>query len=234
MRMDDLLDKVGIKKEYVQIIWEEGNPVEVLRSVSKREEVDLLILGAMQHEALFRYYIGSVARKISRKPPCSLLLVTHPSKNESGLDSVVINGIDHPKTKTSIETALTFANQFDVHDVSIVEEVSSKKVKTKIDDDQSVEKAFKEKEVVQSVEDKRIEEIIEHIQNRGRAKIETKCVFGKAGYSISHFAEVKKADLLVVNSPDEKLGFLDKFFPHDLEYILSDLPCDLMIVEKND
>jgi nucleotide-binding universal stress UspA family protein len=233
-KMDNLLDKVEIQKEYVQILWEEGSPVEVLCSVSKRENIDLLILGALQNEAMLSYYIGSVARKISRKPPCTLLLVTHPNKRESNLSSVVVNGLDHAKTGKTIETALSFANQFDVNNVMIVEEVAKQKVKTKIDDDETLAKAKEEKEKVQSAEDKRIQEIINHITNRGRAKIETKCVFGKVGYSIGHFAEVKKADLLVMNSPDKKLGFLDKFFPHDLEYILSDMPCDLMIVEKND
>lgn len=234
LQMDGLLDRVGIKKELVQIIWELGNPVDVLCRVSKREHIDLLILGAMQNEAMLRYYIGSVARKISRKPPCTLLLVTHPSKSESSLNSVVVNGINHLKTGKTIETALAFANQFDVREVLVVEEVSNKKVKTKIDDDKTLEIAAAEKLKVQSEEDRRIQEIMDHITNKGRAKIETKCVFGKAGYTIGHFAEVKKSDLLVMNSPDKTLGFLDKFFPHDLEYILSDLPCDLMIVEKND
>ena len=233
-QLDELLVRVNIKKEFVQIIWEEGKPVDVLCRVSKREKIDLLILGAMQNEAMFRYYMGSVARKISRKPPCTLLLVTHPSKNESSLNSVVVNGINHAKTDKTIETALAFVNQFDVGNVMIVEEVSNKKVKTKIDDDESLKKAAAEKERVQSEEEKRVHEIINHTTTKGRAKIETKCVFGKLGYSIGHFAEIKKSDLLVMNSPDKKLGLLDKFFPHDLEYILSDLPCDLMIVERND
>ncbi len=232
--MNELLQKVALKKELVEIIWEEGNPVDVLYSVSKREKIDILILGAMQNEAMLRYYIGSVARKISRKPPCTILLVTHPSKNETGLSSVVVNGINHPKTGNSIETALSFANQFDVSDIVIVEEVPKKQVKTKIDDDKSLIKAAEEKERVRSQEELRIQNIIEKIENKGRAHIQTKCVFGKLGYSIGHFAEVKKTDLLIMNSPDKKLGFFDRFFPHDLEYILSDMPCDLMIVENND
>ena len=60
-----------------------------------------------------------------------------------------------------------------------------------------------------------------------------RCVFGKKGYSISHYAEVKKASLLVMNSQDNRLGILDRFFTHDLEFVLSDMPCDLMIVHPN-
>ena len=72
------------------------------------------------------------------------------------------------------------------------------------------------------------------LQMKGSAKISMKCVFGKEGYSIGHFAEIWGADLLVMNSPDKKLGFLDRFFPHDLEYVLSDMPCDLMIVHPKE
>ena len=54
-------------------------------------------------------------------------------------------------------------------------------------------------------------------------------IFGRRGYSIGHFARVKRADLLIMNAPN-KLTLLDRLFPHDLEYILSDLPTDVLIV----
>jgi nucleotide-binding universal stress UspA family protein len=47
---------------------------------------------------------------------------------------------------------------------------------------------------------------------------------------LARFAEDIKADLLVVGDVG-KLGFLDRLFPHDLEDILSDLPCNLLIVK---
>jgi hypothetical protein len=40
---------------------------------------------------------------------------------------------------------------------------------------------------------------------------------------------VSLADLLVMNAPS-KLTLWDRLFPHDLEYILSDLPTDVLIV----
>jgi len=192
------------------------------------------VLGAIQNEAMLRYYIGSVARKISRRPPCSLLLVTKPNKNESGLNSIVISGIDHPKTSNTIDMALNFSKNFNSNEVVIVEEVRPSKVKTRIEDDLTLEKAFEERENLKKKEDKRINQIIELTKNDSlKSNIQLKCIFGKVGYSIGHFAEIKNADLLVMNSPDKKLGFLDRFFPHDLEYILSDMPCDLMIVHPN-
>lgn len=229
-RMQLMLSRVGIARENVQIIWEEGNPIDVLSEVCYRENIDLLVLGAIQNEAMLRYYIGSVARKISRRPPCSLLLVTEPKETSSELNSVVVNGINHPKTENTILKTLAFSKAFHVNEVIIVEEVKSSKLKTRIDDNETLEKAFEEREIMRKAENERIANFIRPHQKDFDISIKMKCVFGQEGYSIGHFAEVKSADLLVMNSPDKKLGFLDRFFPHDLEYVLSDLPCDLMIV----
>ena len=60
--------------------------------------------------------------------------------------------------------------------------------------------------------------------------VKMQSIFGKRGYSIGHYAKVKRADLLIMNAPT-KLGLLDRIFPHDLEYILSELPTDVLIVK---
>ena len=55
-------------------------------------------------------------------------------------------------------------------------------------------------------------------------------IFGRRGYSIGHYAKVKRADLLIMNAP-KKTSLVDRIFPHDIEYILSELPTDLLIVK---
>lgn len=225
-----LLEKSGLNQQRVKLIWKEGKPDKVLTSVCISEKVDLLILGAIKHEDLLKHYIGSVARKISRNPPCSLLLITNPQLTNQALRKVVINGLEHSKTQNTIEKACQFASNFSVKKITIVEEINPKEVKTKIDDNLTLEKAFHEKEELQRHEDQRILKILENLPIGSKTDVSVRCVFGKIGYSISHYAEVKNASLLVMNSPDNKLGILDRFFPHDLEYVLSDMPCDLMIV----
>ena len=58
----------------------------------------------------------------------------------------------------------------------------------------------------------------------------TQSIFGKRGYSIGHFAQVARADLLIMNGP-KKSGFKDRLFPHDLEHILTELPTDVLIIQ---
>ena len=85
---------------------------------------------------------------------------------------------------------------------------------------------------IEKNEEKRIDKILEGIKSELNLDVGQKCIFGKKGYTISHFTEAHCADLLVMNSPDTKLGFLDRMFTHDLEYVLSELPCDLLIVHS--
>ncbi len=232
-KVNQLLEKIELDNQSVKLIWQEGKPDKVLTQVCIAEKVDLLILGAIKHENLLKHYIGSVARKISRNPPCSLLLITNPQLNNQALREVVINGLKHSKTQNTIEKACLFALDFNVKKITVVEEINPKEVKTKIDDNLTLEQAFHEKEELQKLEDKRIFKILNALPIGPQTDVSVRCVFGKVGYSISHYAEVKKASVLVMNSPDNRLGILDRFFPHDLEYVLSDMPCDLMIVHPS-
>jgi hypothetical protein len=59
--------------------------------------------------------------------------------------------------------------------------------------------------------------------------IKSQPIFGKRGYSIGHYAQVVRADLLVMNAPT-KTSFWDRLFPHDIEHILGELPTDVLII----
>ncbi|MEQ8909894.1 MAG: universal stress protein [Vicingaceae bacterium] len=228
-----LLNKLRIEENEVELFWESGKAEKVIRRICLGEKVDLLLLGAMKHEAMLTYYLGSVARRLSRNPPCSLLLITEPNYKSTDLRHVVINGLDHPKTPGTIKEGLRIAKRFRSKEVSIVEEVRPDQLKVRIEDEESLAKAVEERKRLQEEENKRVRDLIKPFREVYDQKIRMQCIFGKPGYSIGHFAEVKKADLLIVNSHDKNLGFLDKFFPHDLEYILSDLPCDLLIMHSD-
>lgn len=63
-------------------------------------------------------------------------------------------------------------------------------------------------------------------------KITIKMLSGKSGFELARFAERKKADLLVVSAPKERLILLDRLFPHDLEYVFANLPCNLLVIKS--
>jgi hypothetical protein len=113
--------------------------------------------------------------------------------------------------------------------VTIVEEISQSELQVKVDDDKSLRKATIIKKRLKNREDQRVKNILKGIDSED-ISIQMQSIFGTRGYSIGHYAKIKRADLLVMNAPTN-VGILDRIFPHDIEYILSELPTDVLIVK---
>jgi nucleotide-binding universal stress UspA family protein len=230
-QLEKLMDKIKYDKNACRIIWMEGDPVETIIKLCKLNIVDVLILGALEKENILKYYLGSVARSISRRAKCSVLLLTHPSNEEDKVRKIIVNGIDNPKTIHTLNTALYIAKKFNVKEIKVVREVHSPTLAMTMADDNSAPEANKIKKEFSEEESKKLHAIVKR-SNPEEIIINEKIITGKPGYAISKYAREKKTDLLVINSPDKQLNFLDRIFTHDIEHILADLPCDVLIVHS--
>ncbi len=217
----------------IEITWQEGKPYNVILDTCNKQHIDLLILGALQHENMFQYYVGSIARKLTRKVNCSVLLLIKPSAVRVPCKHIVVNGLDAPDTPVAITYALYVAFTLGAQKLTIVEEIKQKELHVTVQDDRSLKKANLMKERLKHREESRVRKIIADLPSdlANKVNIKTQSIFGREGYSIGHYAEVARADLLVMNAPT-KIGLLDRIFPHDLEHILSDLPTDLLIIRR--
>ncbi len=112
--LDEMMNAVGIVEANCRVIWMDGDPVETILKLCKLNIVDLLILGALEKENLFKFYIGSIARSISRKAKCSVLLLTNPTNEPHKFKKIIVNGIENPKTIHTINTALYLAKNLAV------------------------------------------------------------------------------------------------------------------------
>lgn len=227
--IQSILEEADSLKTKLTTIWQQGKPVDVILETCKNQQIDLLILGALQQENLYQYYVGSIARKITRKAPCSVLLLIKPSIERVACKHIVVNGLEDKKTEETIKTAFVVADYLNCKKVTIVEEIKQEELHVNIDDDTSLRRANIAKERIKIREDRRVKSILKEI-DCNNLTVKTQSIFGKRGYSIGHYAKVKRADLLVMNAP-KKLGLLDRIFPHDIEYILSELPTDVLIVK---
>ncbi len=232
-KIHEILSHIEHKSLEISIEWKTGKPDEVLLETCKSSGIDLLILGAVQHENLYQFYVGSIARKLTRKVCCSVLLLIKPSEERVPCKHVVVNGLEDEETPFAISNAFYVSHALGAKQLTIVEEIRQKEVAVDVEDDKSLKRVTILKERLKNREDSRIRKILKSIPKEflGELKIKTQSIFGKRGYSIGHYAEVVRADLLVMNAP-KKIGVMDRIFPHDIEYILSDLPTDLLIVRK--
>jgi nucleotide-binding universal stress UspA family protein len=214
-----------------EIVFKTGEPVDVILSISEDKKVSLLILGALQKENFMQYYLGTIARKITRQAKCSILLLIKPSVERVPCKHIVVNGLNDPKTKQTISTAYYVSHKLQSKRMTIVEEITKQELAVSVEDDKSLRKSAIMKERIKRREDSRVNQIISEVPQHFKLGLQTKTqsIFGKRGYSIGHYAQFVRADLLIMNAP-LKTSFLDRLFPHDIEYILSELPTDVLII----
>jgi len=231
--IEGIIEGVEHKDLSIDIQWTEGKPYDVIMEACNSMNIDLLILGARQHENMFKFYVGSIARKLTRNVCCSVLLLIKPSALRIPCKHVVVNGLDAPDTPLAITDAFYVANALGAQQLTIVEEILPREIQVTVEDDRTLKKANIVKERLKNREEFRVRKIISSLPSSltDNVKVKTQSIFGKRGYSIGHYAEVVRADLLVMNAPT-KTGLLDRIFPHDLEHILSDLPTDLLIIRR--
>lgn len=230
LRLNQLLIQTGLDISHdVKIFWEEGKPSQRILAICKKENVDLLIAGALKKENLLQYYLGTVARKIIRKADCSVLLLVNPSTNPQPFKNIVVEADDRPYVEQSLRAACQIALKDESSWLHIVRELKMYGLSMTAAE-QCSEQEYEDMRhnLVQSEIDT-VEKILHEIPHEG-VKINIKLVSGKSGFELTQFTQRKQADLLIVGAPERRFSFFDRVFTHDQEYIFADLPCNLLII----
>lgn len=230
-KLKGTLEKIGLSPEEVKVIWETGKPAKKILQMCEAEQVDLLVAGALKSESLVNYYIGSIARKIIRKSKCAVLTLIEPLEKPTPFSKVVINGTQHEQTPFVIEKGLEWCKIDGAKQVHVVNEIKMYGMKMATAGEGSEEEVSSVRKKLVAEEIAYVEDILKTM-DKGSLKVNVKITCGKWAVELAKFAEDIKADLLVVGD-EGKLGFLDRLFPHDLEEILSNLPCNLLIIKKS-
>ena len=231
---EEILEDSPVQPKLIKVLWEEGGPIPTILKMCEKNKIDLLLLGAVQRENVLRFYVGSIAREITRKAPCSVLLLIKPSIEKVPSKHVVVNALNEPNTEKTIRAAFEFSSLMEIPNVTLVGEISQSKVNVTADDDESLKKVTEIKEGIENEEKNRYDEILKNIPDglKENKKIQSQSIFGARGYSIGHYARVVRADLLVLNSEMKRSSFISRIFPKDMEHILSELPTDVLIIKN--
>ncbi|HEX8059465.1 MAG TPA: universal stress protein [Cyclobacteriaceae bacterium] len=231
-RMNAMIAKCSVLRDRMAVIWGSGDPVDVILDSCKKHHVDLLVTGALKKENLVQYYVGTIARKVLRKAGCSVLTIVNPSTENKPYKNVVVNAEDSSYIGEAIATSCRLISKKDPSWLHIVREVKMYGL-TMAASDQHTEEEYddvRQRLVKQEID--KVEELLTRIPHEG-IRINIKTVSGKSGFELPRFAQRKNADLLVVGGPPRRFSFFDRVFPHDLEYILADLPCNLLVVRPS-
>lgn len=228
--LDAFLTKYRLDPQTTTVIWKEGKPAKKIIQICNQENVDLLIAGALKQENVFTYYLGSIARKIIRKAKCSVLVLVEPSLAPRRFNKVVINGTQQSQTPQVIRRGIALCKAEQSTQVFIVNEIKMYLLRMATASEESEAKAAIIKRQLVQDEVSYVENILKDI-DQGDLRVQIKVTGGRWAVELAKFSEKIKADLLVVGA-QENLNFLDRLFPHDLEDILSNLPCNVLIINN--
>jgi nucleotide-binding universal stress UspA family protein len=228
-KLAEILVIRGMDVAKTKVLWKEGKPAKSILHTCEEEKVDLLVMGALKKEGFLTYYIGSVARKVIRKATCSVLTLIDPKVETTKFSKVVINGTQLDETPYVIQKGLEFSQAQGSDVVHILNEIRLYGLQMATAGEGSEEDVASTRRKLVQEEIHYVQQILDGLDQSG-LKINIKVTAGKWAVELAKFAESIEADVLIMG--DRRVhSFLDRLFPHDLEEILMELPCNLLIVK---
>jgi len=231
LKMKKLLDEVGIDGTKSELVWKKGEPSKIILSVCAEKDVDLLIAGALEKENLLKYYIGSVARTLMRESPCSVLIITHPTQDAAHFRKFCATVEYTSLGEISLTTANEFAKLEHAEELTLIKEFQIPGLAITISDSGSTTETEQKRIAWQKEEEEKLNVFVKELKLTGN-EIKTICLYGKHGWESGNYVKEINGDILVIPSPPKKLKLFDRIFQHDIEFIIKQLPCSLLIVKK--
>lgn len=230
-KIENLLQKAEISESTYRLVWEKGEPSKSIISAVSENKIDLLIAGALEKENVIKYYLGSVARTIMRESPSSVLILTHPEPEPKEFKKFCVSVDFNSLGELAIKKSYQFAKLEHADEFILVKEFEVPGLAITVYDSGSTADTEKSKLEWQKEEEEKLKFFAKEMNLAG-LNYSTIALFGKQGWEARNFVKNNGSDLFVVPSPPKKLKFLDKIFQHDLEFILSQLPCSLLIIRE--
>lgn len=227
-RLDETLAELKNDSIIASVATGSGNPDRVILHAAKEQKFDLLIAGALERENLQGYYIGSVARKLMRNSPCSLLILTPDFSKKKTLKKIFMT----TNFTEANQPALRFAadlTRMNGGSLGLIREFQVPGLAMTVNATGSLTEAEDALEQWKREEQAKMNIYIREHDFNG-IPVTSTCIYGKEGFEGGAYAKEQEADLLVITAPEKKLSLLDRIFQHDVEYILKELPCSLLLV----
>lgn len=229
--LEQLLQNHNLTSKDVTVDWRKGNPSKEILKACAEQKIDLLVTGALRKEGLVQHHVGSIARRILRKANCSVLTLIQPSISPQPFSNIVVHAEESPRMFSTLSVACWLARLDKVKWLHVAREIRFYGL-TMTTAEQATEGEYNK------LKHDLVESEIDNLQKslskipHDEIKINIKVFSGRSGFEIAQFAKRKHADLLIIEGPTRRLSFFDRIFTHELEYLLADLPCNLLIVHS--
>ena len=206
------------------IHYEEGDPAEAILAALARENIDVLVAGALEKEIVLHSFLGNVARRLVREANCSVILFTAPQKRPKPLRRIVFIADHSQQGLVALKTTLMLAEAESCERLYVIGIITAfDEARASIAGDatgSTTHKANHDEE----------DPLEEFVLSAGATEvpIETRFIKGATGLAASDFVRSVEADLLVVPLPKSRETVQQ--LPSNIAWVSDVIPCNLWIV----
>lgn len=223
------IDEAGADRNNLEIVWGDGDPATAIIKAGKEAGIDLLIAGALEKENMLKFYFGSVARKIMREFPSSSLILKSPSLEPVPYKKFFITADYSFRCEKTIRAAFQFALKENAEEFTIIRDFYMPGLTAAIGENKSFDAIRDLIDQMKGEEEEKMSLFVKELNLKG-LEVKIVCIYGKEGWEDSNYARKNEADIFAVTGPETRMGFLDRLFPHDVEYSFEKLPSNLLII----
>lgn len=220
------LEKSFFKDKIPEFMIEEGNAADALLRSARKVEADLIIAGALAKEALFRYYLGSVARSLARHADCSVLLLTDPQERPKSFTNIHCAVEFHKGCEKAVRIAADLALVMRSRHLYFTHSFISSEFGVK----KSSESAAEQIRTLYALADEKLRAFLRNNQlSLSDVNYEMRSLYETSQITTMNFSRDVKADLFVIHGPTDRFSLWNRMFAQDLEMTLQHLPCSLLL-----
>lgn len=231
-KLQELIQSTGLNPQNTKVEWESGDVVPTIIKKVNENNIDLLIAGALEKENLLGYYIGSVARRLMREAPCSILILTEPSEIPKGFKNFCVSVDFTALGERTIKAAYEFALLEKAELLTLIKEFQIPGLAMTVYDTGSMRETEKVRKQWEKEEKEKVEILAKELQLH-KIPLDIVCLYGKEGYEANKYINKIDGDIYFVSSPQKRWKFVDRLFQHDLEFTIKQLPCSVFIIRNN-
>jgi nucleotide-binding universal stress UspA family protein len=222
-RFSDVLAELELPADS-PIHYEEGDPAEAILAALARENIDVLVAGALEKEIVLHPFLGNVARRLVRDANCSVMLFTHPEKKPKPLRRIVFVEDHSQQGLVALKTTLMLAEAESCERLYVIGIITAfDEARASIAGDATGSAAHKPNHGEE-------DPLEEFVLSAGATEvpIETRFIKGATGLAASDFVRSVEADLLVVPLPKSRETVQQ--LPSNIAWVSDVIPCNLWIV----
>jgi nucleotide-binding universal stress UspA family protein len=222
-RFSDVLAELELPADS-PIHYEEGDPAEAILAALARENIDILVAGALEKEIVLHSFLGNVARRLVREANCSVILFTHPQKRPKPLRRIVFIADHSRQGLVALKTTLMLAEAELCERLYVIGIITAfDEARASIAGDDTGSPTYKPNHGEE-------DPLEEFVLSAGATEvpIETRFIKGATGLAASDFVRSVEADLLVVPLPKSRETVQQ--LPSNIAWVSDVIPCNLWIV----